>query len=162
MKPRWNKIHVDNGLIIHTTKEQKPWRAPGSAPYPVSHRARTLAERIGVMPTIQVLKNLEGVVKDTLGNKAYEPEEHAEPQALQLHPGELSSMDDSMSDDEEDTLFASSVSSRDQAFLAPTPAPSPDVSWAVTPEPNSAYYNLMDMDNAFMLRSPSPIAPFMM
>ena len=153
-----------NGLIIRTTKEQKPWRAPGSVPYPVSHRARTLAERIGVMPTIQVLKNLEGVVKDTLGDKAYEPEEHAEPRALQLlhvHPGELSSVDDSMSDDEEDTLFASSVSSRDQASLAPTPAPSPDVSRAVTPEPNSAYYNPMDMDNAFMLRSPSPIAPFM-
>ena len=61
------------------------------------------------MPTIQVSKNLEGVVKDTLGDKAYEPEEHAEPRALQLlhvHPGELSSVDDSMSDDEEDTLFA--------------------------------------------------------
>ena len=99
------------------------------------------------MPIIQVLKNLENVVKDTLGDKTYEPEEHAEPWALQLfhvHPNELSSVDDSMCDDQKDT-----------------PAPSPDDSWAVTSEPNSVYYNLMDMDNTFMLCSSFPIAPFM-
>ena len=104
-----------NSIIIQTTKEQKPWRAPGSALYPVSHRARTLAECIGVVPTVQVLKNLEGVVKDTLGDKAYEPEEN-EPCALQrlhVHPSELFSMDESMSDDDQDMVFASSVSSGD-------------------------------------------------
>ena len=116
------------------------------------------------MPIIQVLKNLENVVKDTLGDKTYEPEEHAEPWALQLfhvHPNELSSVDDSMCDDQKDTLFASSVSSHNQASLASTPAPSPNDSWAVTSEPNSVYYNLMNMDNTFMLCSSFPIAPFM-
>ena len=116
------------------------------------------------MPIIQILKNLENVVKNTLDDKTYESEKHAEPWAFQLfhiHPSELSSVDDSMSDDQKDTLFASSVSSHNQASLASTPAPSPDDSWAVTFEPNSVYYNLMDMNNTFMLCLSFPIAPFM-
>ena len=46
-----------------------------------------------------------------------------------------------MSDDQ-DTLFASSLSSNDQASLAPTPVSSQ----TVTSEPNLAYYNPMDID----------------
>ena len=34
------------------------------------------------MPIIQVLKNLENIIKDTLGDKTYKSEEHAEPWAL--------------------------------------------------------------------------------
>ena len=66
-----------------------------------------------------------------------------------------------MNDDQKDTLFASSVSFHNQASLASTPAPSPDDSWAITSEPNSVYYNLMNMDNTFMLCLFFPIAPFM-
>ena len=46
-----------------------------------------------------------------------------------------------MSDDQ-DTLFASSLSSDDQAFLVLTPVSSQ----TVTPELNLAYYNPMDID----------------
>jgi len=60
-----------SGLTIRTAKVQKPWKAPGNAPYPVFHKAKSLAERIGITPTIQTVKNLEGVVKGALGEKAY-------------------------------------------------------------------------------------------
>jgi len=63
-----------SGLSIRTAKEQKPWKAPGSAPYPVFHQARSLADRLGAKPTTQVVKNLEVVVRDTLGEKAHQPE----------------------------------------------------------------------------------------
>jgi len=35
------------GLTIRTAKEQKPWKAPGCSPYPVFHKAKSLADRIG-------------------------------------------------------------------------------------------------------------------
>ena len=45
--------------MIRTAKEQKPWKAPGSAPYLNFHKAKSLADRMGVTPTIQTVKNLE-------------------------------------------------------------------------------------------------------
>jgi len=59
-------------LTIRTAKEQKPWKAPRNAPYPIFHKAKSLAECIGAMLTIQTTKNLEGVVKGALGDKAHE------------------------------------------------------------------------------------------
>jgi len=52
-----------SSLTIRTAKEQKPWKAPGSAPYPNFHKAKSLADRLGATPTIQTVKNLEEVVK---------------------------------------------------------------------------------------------------
>ena len=83
---------------------------------------------------------MENIVKDALGDKAYEPEKSQASQFFHTHPTELSSVDDVMSDDQ-NTLFASSLSSDDQASLAPTPVSSQ----TVTPEPNLACYNPMDI-----------------
>jgi hypothetical protein len=48
------------GLTIHTAKAQKPWKAPGTSPYPNFYKARnTLAEHMDVVSTIQTVKNLE-------------------------------------------------------------------------------------------------------
>jgi hypothetical protein len=52
------------GLTIRTAKAQKSWKAPGSAPYPNFHKAKSLAEHMDVVLTIQTIKNLEVEIRD--------------------------------------------------------------------------------------------------
>ena len=150
-------------LTIRTSKEQKPWKAPGNAPYPVYHKAKSLADRIGITPTIQTVKNLEVVVRDSQGDRAYdeeldipmEVEKNYEDDYL-VSPCQSHYSDD---DDEEDSLFPGCDMAARLPSRAPTPEPAPA---AVECERllavRNAYNGRMDIDQHS--RSPSPIAPW--
>ena len=49
-----------SSLLIRT---EKTWKPSNSAPYPNFHKAKSLADRLGVTPTIQTMKSMEEVVK---------------------------------------------------------------------------------------------------
>ena len=134
---------------------------------PSSIRPKSLAERIGITPTIQTVKNLEGVIIGAQGERAHETVEipacetsrdaerrDVEARYLKEHGKSWNSVNPGFDilDYHEDDYLSSIEDSDDDAGVGPSRANTPDSA------PVSSSSAHMDIDPH--ARSPSPIAPW--
>jgi len=122
-------------LTIRTAKEKKPWKAPGSSPYLVFHKAKSLANSMGVKPTIQTVKNLEVEVRKNEGEELYK-----DTPAIQSTECTFEENWQAYSDDDEPIL------GRAPASRAPTLEPAPAIP-----------VDDMDTDDDDLFADPTPL-----